>query len=195
MEGKSILYGSGDRIVVIDFTQSHDFANMMMRIHAPLCKFVKVQFSLGRQSWKAHVDFLVAGFFTLSEQCFWMVRVFEVLITVITANMACDQFIFRIDTHSLRVSSERQTRAGVFSRDRVAVSVQSNPELSGCSGLSDGRDIERMVRQGAWTRAFFLEKVHGFFMGFAVDPSISDSISPVLDGGVDSSEIRDVETG
>ena len=65
----------------------------MMGVHAALLKLAIILFSLWRQGQKAHEDLLIPGLFTLIEELFGMIRVFEVLVSIVTAHMAGNQLV------------------------------------------------------------------------------------------------------
>jgi hypothetical protein len=63
-----------------------------MRIHAALLKLLVICLGLWRKHQKANEYFLIPGFFTLGNQLFGMIRVFNVLTAIIAADMTGYQF-------------------------------------------------------------------------------------------------------
>ena len=71
-----------------------------------------------------------------------MVGVLEVPMAIIAAGMLSDELVLVVDGDPLGVGLERETSAGIFGGDRVAVGVQHYPEAIGGPDLSgDGHVI------------------------------------------------------
>ena len=79
---------------------------MVARVHAALLKLTVVVARFGAKGEKAHKYLLVTGFLSLSDQLPGMVRIFEVLISVIGPGMACDKLFSMVDADPVRIGFE-----------------------------------------------------------------------------------------
>ena len=78
----------------------------MIGVHSPLFQIFPIGIGLWGKGQKLHEDLLVPGFFTLNQEFFGVIRVFDVLMPVIGSVMPGDEPVLQIDAKPVRIGFE-----------------------------------------------------------------------------------------
>ena len=177
----------------VDVAEGDDLAHVVVWVEASLFELSVVEFGLRGEGEKAHEDLVVTRLFSLLEQRLWMVGVFEVAMSIVTAGVAGDELVLMVKTEAVGIGLERQGLSGQVGRDGVAVGIEGDAELPGGAHLRDRGDVEGVQGERPQVGLFTVPKLDGRCAGFAVDADIGDGVEPVLGGGGEHAEVGDVE--
>ena len=73
-----------------------------------------------------------------------MIRIFDVLLALITPLMAGNEFALGIETDPFRVGFELYTGAGILGRDRIAIAIEADAKLIGGADRFRQGTVERL---------------------------------------------------
>ena len=90
LELEGVFDGAGDFVGAIDFAQRYDFGDVLMGVKAALFYLVEILFSTRAEGIEAQQQFGVAGCMALLEQLLDVVRIFNVLVTVVVTGVGGD---------------------------------------------------------------------------------------------------------
>jgi hypothetical protein len=96
---------------------------MMGGIEAALGERSVVGLGLRGEGEEAPEELLLAGVVALREQCLGMIRILDVAMALIAAQVASDEGVVVVQTQPIRIDLERQQGAGLLGRHRVAIGI------------------------------------------------------------------------
>jgi len=100
-----------------------------------------IDLSVPRQAQELHPQALLARGAPLREQRLRMVRILDILVAIVTANMAGDELVQVVNAHPVGVRLHGQALTGKLGRHRIAVAVQRDAELLRCPLALDATDV------------------------------------------------------
>src|SRR5437899_5891015 len=122
-----------------------------------------------------------------------MLRIFNVLATIVAAYVPCDELILVINAYAVDVSFDAHAGVRVFGWHAVCVSVERDAELAGGTYGEAARAIVGQCRKRLQMRTLLLEQIARPLMGFTVDAHIGDGVEPEACGGVDRAKVAELE--
>lgn len=195
LELAGVLDGAGRLVRAVDFTQSHDLADVVQDIQTPLLQFLVEGLGFRREGQQAHEQLLILGLAALLQEFAGMVRVFKVAVAVVAAHVAGDQFLLVVEAELVGVELQTQARASVFGGHGVSVGVQGDAELAVGAHRLDDAHIVGQRRQGPQTRLFLLKEFERLLLGGAVEPHVGDGVQPLSSRGIEQAEVGELLSG
>ena len=165
----------------------------MLGIETALLQRLVIGFGLGRQGKESPEQLLLAGVTALREQRLGVIRVFFVLVSVVAAWMACDEFLPMVDTEPILIDLQGQDCAGILRRHRITVGIVAHPETAGGTYRQDRADIIGVDRPGLQAGLLLGEQIHRTFMGLAMNAHIGNGLQPDPRCRIQVAEIGDLQ--
>lgn len=116
LKAQGIFDGAGDFFCAVDFAQGHDFGYMLVVVEASFLELTIVLLGLGREGHEAHEQSLFMRLAPLLEELADMVRIFKVLMPVVTADMFSNQFFLVMDAKAFGIDAHGKSGVGILGR-------------------------------------------------------------------------------
>src|SRR5215831_13352154 len=193
LKGEPVGDGARHEVGRIDLRQGEDFADVMAGIEPALLQAVVIGRRIGREREKAQHQALFAGAPALRQQSLDMVGVFDVLVPTIVASVAGDELVVEVDANPVRISFDRQSTVSIADGDGIMIGVHCDAELARSNTGEGACDVIGMWVERPEMRSFLQQQIDGSLLCLAVDAHVGDGIEPDLCGGLDGSELGQLE--
>ena len=142
---------------------------------------------------EAQQQALFAGALALREQSFDVVGVFDVLVPTIVASVAGDELVVEVDANPVRIGFDRQSTVSIADGDGIMIGVHCDAELARSNTGEGACDVIGVWVKRPEMRSFLQQQIDGSLLCLAVDAHVGDGIEPDLCGGLDGSELGQLE--
>jgi hypothetical protein len=144
---------------------------------------------LRRQGEEALERVGILGVAALRHQRLGMIRLGDIAMALVAADMAGDQLLVMVQTQMLGIGLERKLGAGEAGRHGVAVAFEGHPKLAIGAHRQDPGDIEPARIERLQVRALLGPQLHRPALGLAVQADIGHRLQPEAHCRIEAGEV------